>query len=87
MEAGKKGKAAKKAAVGSYGHPQEDSALRPEIGAQAHFRKPKPPAEYRYDSSLAPELNRDAKIPPVSRGYFACWGGSCEFRVGVGRMP
>jgi adenine-specific DNA-methyltransferase len=35
-------------------HPQ-----RPDIGTEPHFKKKKPPATYRYDSSLAPELSWD----------------------------
>ncbi|MDT9197044.1 site-specific DNA-methyltransferase [Limnospira sp. PMC 1042.18] len=35
-------------------HPQ-----RPDIGTESQFQKPKPPVTYRYDSSLAPELNWD----------------------------
>ncbi len=33
-------------------HPQ-----RPDIGTEPHFKKKKPPTEYRYDYSLAPELS------------------------------
>lgn len=40
----------------NYRHPEADLAARPEIGAQAHFKKVKPSATYRFDSSLAPEL-------------------------------
>ena len=40
----------------SYRHPEADLPARPEIGAQAHFKKVKAPAAYRFDSSLAPEL-------------------------------
>lgn len=43
----------------SYRHPQSDLVARPEIGAQSHFRKNLPPASYRYDSSLSPELAWD----------------------------
>lgn len=35
--------------------------MRPEVGTQAQFRKRKPPVTYRYDSSLAPELNWDGQ--------------------------
>ena len=47
----------------SYRHPEADLPARPEIGAQAHFKKAKPPATYRFDSSLAPELQWDGQNP------------------------
>jgi adenine-specific DNA-methyltransferase len=37
--------------------------MRPEIGTQPQFRKKKPPATYRYDSSLSPELSWDGQNP------------------------
>jgi adenine-specific DNA-methyltransferase len=37
--------------------------MRPEIGTQPQFRKKKPPATYRYDSSLSPALNWDGQNP------------------------
>lgn len=43
----------------SYQHPESTSPMRPEVGTQAQFRKHKEPATYRYDSSLAPDLNFD----------------------------
>ena len=43
----------------AYDHPTADAPLRPEVGTQTQFRKKKPPATYRYDSSLAPELQWD----------------------------
>ena len=51
--------AAAEAPAESYQHPQADVALRPDVGTQAQFRKKKPPATYRYDSSLAPSLEWD----------------------------
>jgi adenine-specific DNA-methyltransferase len=42
-----------------YKHPESESLLRPDVGTQAQFRKKKPPQEYRYDSSLSPELQWD----------------------------
>ena len=54
--------------VAAYGHPEAASPSRPEIGAQAHFKKAKPPARYRYDSSLAPELNWDGQNPAREEG-------------------
>jgi adenine-specific DNA-methyltransferase len=41
-----------------YEHPQEATA-RPEIGAAPRFKAKAPPVTYRYDSSLAPELDWD----------------------------
>ncbi|MBI1849293.1 MAG: site-specific DNA-methyltransferase [Planctomycetes bacterium] len=37
------------------------SCLRPDVGTQAQFKKRKPPATYRYDSSLAPALEWDGQ--------------------------
>lgn len=45
----------------AYMHPASDVALRPEVGTQAQFRKKKPAATYRYDSSLSPALEWDGK--------------------------
>jgi adenine-specific DNA-methyltransferase len=47
----------------SYRHPDADLPVRPEIGAQAHFKKSKPAGKYRFDSSLAPDLNWDGQNP------------------------
>lgn len=47
----------------TYQHPEADLAARPEIGAQAHFKKTKAPSTYRFDSSLAPDLNWDGQNP------------------------
>ncbi|MBI5017133.1 MAG: site-specific DNA-methyltransferase [Deltaproteobacteria bacterium] len=58
----KKTAAAPKGAA-SYSHPAADLAARPEIGTQAHFKKARAPATYRFDSSLAPELNWDGQNP------------------------
>jgi len=44
-----------------YKHPESESLLRPDVGTQAQFRKKKPPQEYRYDSSLSPELEWDGQ--------------------------
>ena len=46
-----------------YTHPEATSAMRPEVGTQAQFRKKKAPKSYRYDSSLAPELEWDGQNP------------------------
>lgn len=45
----------------SYKHPEATTLLRPEVGTQPQFRKKKPPAEYRYDSSLSPALEWDGQ--------------------------
>jgi len=45
----------------SYSHPDATTLLRPEVGTQPQFRKKKPPAEYRYDSSLSPALEWDGQ--------------------------
>jgi adenine-specific DNA-methyltransferase len=44
----------------SYTHPDAQQVARPEVGTQDRFRDKKPPKTYRYDSSLAPELQWDA---------------------------
>ena len=54
-------KVAARPAAESYQHPQADVALRPDVGTQAQFRKKKPPATYRYDSSLSPSLEWDGE--------------------------
>src|SRR5208283_5408340 len=51
----------------SYQHPDSDLPARPEIGAQAHFKTAKPPAQYRFDSSLAPALEWDGQNPARER--------------------
>jgi adenine-specific DNA-methyltransferase len=51
-----------------YKHPEGTALLRPEVGAQPRFRKTKPPARYRYDSSLAPELSWDGQNPAREEG-------------------
>jgi adenine-specific DNA-methyltransferase len=51
-----------------YRHKEASLALRPEIGAQAHFKKRKEPTKYRFDDSLAPELQWDALNPAREQG-------------------
>ena len=51
-----------------YRHPEADSPTRPEVGTQAQFRKRKPPATYRYDSSLSPALDWDGQNYARERG-------------------
>jgi adenine-specific DNA-methyltransferase len=52
----------------SYRHPEADNPMRPEVGTQAQFRKKKEPQTYRYDSSLAPEMNWDGQNPARELG-------------------
>ncbi|MCZ6803109.1 MAG: site-specific DNA-methyltransferase [Proteobacteria bacterium] len=54
--------------TGNYSHPEASALLRPEIGAQAQFKKKKKPITYRYDSSLSPELNWDGQNPAREEG-------------------
>jgi len=44
----------------TYVH-EDEALLRPDVGAQAQFRKKKPPKTYRYDSSLSPALDWDGQ--------------------------
>ncbi len=62
------GKKAKSATAESYRHREAESLLRPEVGVQAQFKKRKPPVIYRFDSSLAPELQWDGQNPSRERG-------------------
>lgn len=52
----------------SFRHPEAELLIRPEIGAQARFRKKKPPQKYRYDDSLDPEMQWDEKNPARELG-------------------
>src|SRR5215211_8941265 len=51
----------------TYRH-EEEALLRPDVGAQAQFRKKKPPKTYRYDSSLSPALDWDGQNAARERG-------------------
>ena len=51
-----------------YRHAEATSLMRPEVGTQAQFKKKKPPKTYRYDSSLSPALDCDAKNPVREQG-------------------
>lgn len=51
-----------------YRHPEATSPLRPDVGTQSQFKKKKPPATYRYDSSLAPALEWDGQNPAREQG-------------------
>ena len=59
---------AKKTQTAPYKHPEAKSLMRPEVGTQAQFKKKKPPKTYRYDSSLSPALEWDAKNPTREQG-------------------
>ncbi len=52
----------------AFEHPEAQSPMRPDVGTQAAFRKKKPPATYRYDSSLAPALDWDGQNPAREQG-------------------
>jgi adenine-specific DNA-methyltransferase len=54
--------------AGNYTHPTASALIRPDAGTQPQFRKKKKPATYRYDSSLAPDLNWDGKNPVREQG-------------------
>ena len=58
----------KKAQTAPYKHPEAKNLMRPEVGTQAQFKKKKPPKTYRYDSSLSPALDWDAKNPAREQG-------------------
>ena len=60
--------AAKTNQTAPYKHPEAKSLMRPEVGTQAQFKKKKPPKTYRYDSSLSPALDWDAKSPAREQG-------------------
>ena len=51
-----------------YRHPDSEVLLRPDVGTQAQFKKKKPPATYRYDSSLSPALDWDGQNPTHEQG-------------------
>ena len=61
------GRAGKERSTGSYAHPEAGALLRPDAGIQAQFRKKKPPATRRYDSSLSPALDWDGQNPARER--------------------
>jgi type III restriction enzyme len=52
----------------SYAHYEAKSPMRPDVGTQPQFRKKKPPATYRYDSSLSPALSWDGQNPARELG-------------------
>jgi len=52
----------------SYAHYEAKNLMRPDVGTQPQFRKKKPPATYRYDSSLSPALSWDGQNPARELG-------------------
>ncbi|TKB72872.1 MAG: site-specific DNA-methyltransferase [Nitrospira sp.] len=64
----KKNSSAKRQQTAPYKHPEATNLMRPEVGTQAQFKKKKPPKTYRYDSSLSPALDWDAKSPSREQG-------------------
>jgi adenine-specific DNA-methyltransferase len=52
----------------NYKHPESTNPMRPDMGTQAQFKKKKPPAIYRYDSSLSPTLEWDGQNPAREQG-------------------
>lgn len=60
--------ASKKSQTAPYKHPEAKSLMRPEVGTQAQFKKKKPAKTYRYDSSLSPALDWDAKNSAREQG-------------------
>src|SRR5947209_6186513 len=63
-----KKKAGQSARAESYSHPEAQSLLRPDVGVQAQVKKTKPPATFRYDSSLSPALDWDGQNPARELG-------------------
>src|SRR5437879_11905618 len=63
-----KKKSAKSPEAESYQHPESDSPMRPDVGTQAQFKKKKPAATYRYDSSLSPALDWDGQNAAREKG-------------------
>lgn len=60
--------ATKKIETAPYKHSEAKSLMRPEVGTQAQFKKKKSPKTYRYDSSISPALDWDAKNPAREQG-------------------
>src|SRR2546428_8109031 len=50
----------------NYRHPESESPMRPDVGTQAQVKNAKPPATYRYDSSLDPQLVWSGKAERLS---------------------
>ena len=61
-------KATTAARAKTYRHTEADSPLRPDVGTQPQFKKKRPPATYRYDSSLSPALDWDGQNPARELG-------------------
>jgi adenine-specific DNA-methyltransferase len=65
---GKKARAKTGRVAESYRHYEATSLMRPDVGTQPQFRKKKPQATYRYDSSLSPALDWDGQNPARELG-------------------
>jgi len=67
----------------SYQHPDAKALIRPEVGVQPRFKKKKPAATYRYDSSLSPELSWDGQNSSRDLGEFllACIEDSAKLET------
>jgi adenine-specific DNA-methyltransferase len=61
-------KSTKTPPAATYRHPEPKGLSRPDVGTQAQFKKRKPPATYRYDSSLSPALDWDGQNPAREQG-------------------
>ncbi len=59
-------RAGKERSARSYAHPEASALLRPDVGAQAQFRRKKPPTTYRHDPSLSPALDWAGKAERLS---------------------
>ena len=55
-------------AAQSYKHSEASSPMRPEVGSQTRFKKKLPPAKYRYDDSLSPNMEWDGRNAARDRG-------------------
>ena len=77
-------------ATQTYIHSDAKSPMRPEVGTQAQFRKKLPPQTYRYDPSLAPQLQWDggnAKVRDEANGLIEEIA-ECGVRMAeLGRTP
>jgi adenine-specific DNA-methyltransferase len=60
--------AARAADAAIYEHKNAEALIRPEVGVQARFKKRKPPANYKYDPSLAPSMRWDGQNPAREQG-------------------
>ncbi len=70
----------------SYQHPESQVSLRPDVGTQAQFKKKKPPATYRYDSSLSPALDWDGQNSAREQGERELSVIGCQLSVAMERL-